>query len=271
MARVVTLGFVIYNHGDDFLERVRMAIESGFEVYIFDNSPKGDFVNDFSANKERIKYFTCGKNLGLGFGISFVCAQAYYENYSSLVFFDQDSIFSLETLNFIESFYLDHPHLEKTHSAVVFSSKDCGKNQSQDFFKDVPLAINSGSLFYLKNLKALNWHSEKYFVDCVDYEFCLRSLRAHLRVGEYSCTPGFDHVSGQADKKYNFLGRSYSMRPYSLSRIIDTSKASLKLILTAAASGNFKFSARIGRLYIIYAVTQTIVRLLNPVDMKRES
>jgi len=175
--------------------------------------------------------------------MSSICAQAYHDNYSSLVFFDQDSVFDENTLNFIERFYLNHSELEISHSVIIFSAKDNEENQEGCCFRDVLLAINSGSLFYLKNLKLLNWHSEKYFVDCVDYDFCLRSKRAGFKIGEYSCAPNFDHSTEQADKIYRLLGRNYSMRVYPLSRIVDTSRASIKLIVNSSVGVDLKFAA----------------------------
>jgi len=261
MTRQIALGFVIYRPEVSLLSRVQRAIESGFDVYIFDNSPQQALVRSFCAEQERAHYFTCGKNLGLGFGISFVCAQAFYQNHSALLFFDQDSIFKEETLNFIEDYYLRHPELEPTHSAVAFDAS--GSDRRQDCFENVALVINSGSLFFLQNLAILNWHNENYFVDGVDYEFCLRSKVNGFKIGKYSCTPGFDHSSEQADKKYKIFGRTYAMRAYSLARILDVSKSGLKLILTATFDREIKFAVSVARLWLIYLAVQGLVRFMS--------
>lgn len=243
-----------------------MAIEFGFDVYVFDNSPERQSLGSFTDGAGKIKYLTSGKNHGLGLGVSSVCAQAYYENHSALVFFDQDSIFNEKTLSFIEKFYVGHPELGGTHSAVVFNASRGGQDQDRDCFKDVSLAINSGSLFYLDNLKTLNWHNESYFVDGVDYEFCLRSSLSGFRVGEYSCTPGFDHAAEQPDQRYDIFGKKYAMRVYAFSRILDVSVSSFKLILSALLGGAIKFAFRIMHLWIIYMGVQMLVRLLNLID-----
>ncbi len=266
MTRSIALGFVIYNPEDSFLSRVQMMIKSGFDVYVFDNSPERRRLESFADGEGKIKYLTCGKNHGLGLGISSVCAQAYYENHSALVFFDQDTIFNEETLSFIEKFYVGLPELGGTHSVVVFNASRYGRDQEWDCFKDVPLAINSGSLFYLNNLKILNWHNESYFVDGVDYEFCLRSSLRGFRIGEYSCTPGFDHSTEQPDQKYHIFGKKYSMREYSFSRILDVSISSLRLVFSALIGWAIRFAFKIARLWIIYLAVQMLVRLLNLID-----
>jgi rhamnosyltransferase len=263
VTRALALGFVIYRPEASLLDRVQRAAEAGFEVYIFDNSPQQELVRNICSGKQRVHYFTCGKNLGLGVGVSFVCAQAYYQSHTTLLFFDQDTNFSEETLDFIESFYLNRPELQSTHSAVAFDASSFGKAEPRECFKKVPLVINSGSMFFLKNVMTIGWHSEKYFVDGVDYEFCLRSKIRGFQIGKFSCTPGFDHSSEQADREYQIFGKSYAMRAYSLSRIVDVAKSSLKLIFAATIGGEFKFASNIVRLWAIYLVVQILVRFLN--------
>lgn len=266
MIRPIALGFVIFNPEDSFLPRVKKMLESGVDVYVFDNSPDKRIFKGFSGGVGRLHYLTCGKNRGLGLGISSICAHAYYDNYSAMVFFDQDSIFDGATMNFIEKFYVEHPELAVTHSAVVFKATKAAQDPRECCVKDVALAINSGSLFYLNNLKALNWHSDGYFVDGVDYEFCLRSSLHGFRIGEYSGAPGFDHSAEQPDEEYSIFGRVYSMREYSFRRIIDVSTSSIKLTFSALIGGKMDFSIRIMRLWVAYLVTQVMVRFMKPID-----
>lgn len=243
-----------------------MALESGFDAYVFDNTPEQRSVDELANLPGKLKYVTCGKNHGLGLGIQYICAQAYYDGHKALVFFDQDSVFEEGTLNFIEQFYVEHPGLERTYSAVVFNAINTWE-EAGNCFKDVELAINSGSLFYLNNLKTLGWHNDSYFVDGVDYEFCLRSSLNGFRLAEYSCTPGFDHATEQPDQKYRFLGKTYAMRAYAFSRIKDVTVSSFRLIFSALIGGEINFSYRIMRHWIVFMGMQTLVRILRPIDM----
>ena len=40
---------------------------------------------------------------------------------------------------------------------------------------DVKLLRNSGIIFLLDHLKHINWFDTSFFVDGVDYDFCLRA------------------------------------------------------------------------------------------------
>lgn len=263
--RNIVVGFVIYRPGNNFLERLARTVADGFKVYIFDNSPEESNVRDFCLTRNEIRYLTVGKNVGLGFGISSTCAQAYYENNLALIFFDQDTVFQSETLGFIESYHMNHETLDVTYSAVVFNAVRCNISEDAKCFQDVNVAINSGSLFFLKNLKHIGWHNETYFVDGVDYEFCLNSKKHGFKIGKFMCTPGFDHLTEQADKEYRLFGKTAVLRVYPISRILDTIKSSCKLILSALFSFELSFAAMILKFISVYIFVQLISRFLKPV------
>jgi rhamnosyltransferase len=271
MLRKIAIGFVIYDANFYQLNRVHDASRSGFPVYVYDNSPEKINSQEFAKNRGNVAYLTCGKNVGLGLGMASVCAQAYYDGHSALLFFDQDTIFKSDTLSFIEEFYINHSDLSTKYSAITFNEKKFKSltNINNEHLHNVLLVINSGSLFFLENLKKLNWHNKKYFVDCVDYEFCLNSKISGFEIGEFSFTPGLDHSSEQDDTGYRIFGRIYSMRAYSITRIYDTCSASLKLMLKSIATGQIKFFLVIFRLLVIYVATQLFVRIFGWIFTKR--
>lgn len=259
----ISLGFVIYKAELTLVDRIKLASSLGFKCYIFDNSPAEQVFNKIFNNRLNCRYITAGKNVGLGFGISSVCGQAYYEGSDALLFFDQDTVYDASTLDFIDDFYTERKSLEDVYSSVVFNAKNINAKQYQFEVKDVLLTISSGSLFFLKRLKDINWHNQTYFVDCVDYEFCLNSNNHGLKVGECSTTPGFDHISEQADSEYYIFGKKRMMRKYSFSRIKGTTTASLRLFLTSITTLNPKFAYAILRSLGIYLYFQFLVRILN--------
>jgi rhamnosyltransferase len=115
------------------------------------------------------------------------------------------------------------------------------------------------------NLKTIGWHNETYFVDGVDYEFCLISKRRGFKIGKFMCTPGFDHSIEQADKKYRIFFKTYTLRAYPLSRVFDVIKSSSKLLASSLFFLEFKFAAMILKFVTVFMVVQLISRLLRPV------
>ncbi len=263
--RKIVVGFIVYKPENGFIERLHRTISDGFNVYVFDNSPSDPSVRDFCLREEKVEYLTLDKNVGLGLGMRSVCTQAYYEGNSALIFFDQDTVFQSETLDFIENYYVRHLGLDATYSAIVFGAGSSIVAGEVDCFQDVRVAINSGSLFFLKNLKRLGWHNEKYFVDGVDYEFCLNSKRNGMKIGRFMCTPGFDHTTEQADEKYKIFQKTYAFRVYPMFRVVDVVKSSFKLIFSALFSLEFKFAGIILKFLSVFMVFQLLSRILKPV------
>jgi len=273
MNRKIAIGVVTYKPNMNLTLRLQNAVDFGFSVYIFDNSPEDKLVREFCKkfNGDVVRYITCGKNVGLGFGISSVCAQAYYDSYPALIFFDQDTVFDCSTLDFIEDFYINNANMASHYSAIVFNSKnsDDANIGGKPPLKDVLLAISSGSLYFLENLNKLHWHNETYFVDCVDYEFCLKSNNNNFKIGECSVTPSFDHKSEQPDFQYIILGKERLLRKYSTHRIFDAMSASVRLLFSSIRARNFLFSYAIIRSLAIYINFQFLVRLMNVFKSKK--
>lgn len=268
MNRDIALGVVTYKPDRTLIRRLQLAIEHGYSVYVFDNSPEDGLIREFCRQwrSAGATYLTCGKNVGLGFGISSVCAHAFYDAHFALLFFDQDTIFDGSTLQFVADFYAHHTCLAASHSAVWFNAKRLtGGTVAGDQFayRDVLLSINSGSLFFLENVKKLDWMNEKYFVDCVDYEFCLRSSNRNYKIAECSTTTGFDHQTEQADVQRTVFGKMRQLRKYPPRRVFDTTRASLHLLVSALVGMNWLFAVAITRSLAGYLFWQVAARVLN--------
>lgn len=264
------IGIVVYNSTPALLSRLAQALERGYSLYIFDNSPERAEVRSFCKHNSRCNYFTCGKNIGLGFGISTLCAHAYYDSFPSLLFFDQDTVFNSKTLNYIGEFLRHNSSSTNLYSAFVFNNKSGNRCGSNDYgFSNVLMAINSGSLFLLDNVKKMNWHNHTYFVDGVDYEFCLNSHNMGFKIGECTVAPGFDHQSEQDDMEYLMLGKRRMMRPYKVSRIADAIGAGGRIMFTSIRTQNPKFFNAIFILLAKYLLSQFLVRFHTPITTRK--
>ena len=222
------VGLVIYHPDESLLKRVDQMIGVGFKIYVFDNSPSEEKYTQAIKNDANVFYMTAGKNVGLGLSLSTICATAYYHGYQKLLFLDQDTGISTMTLDFIAAYSKSIPvKVQQQYAALVFKSNQT-LNQN---ITDVRLAISSGSLFNLPVLRQIGWHNENYFVDCVDYEFCVRARRCGFKIGVVKNTPDFDHVTEQPDRAINVFGKQLLVRRYSSARINDAIGAYLKLIV----------------------------------------
>jgi len=222
------VGVVIYHPDESLFRRIGQIINFGFSVYVFDNSPDDVKYTKPIKKNPSICYFTAGKNIGLGYSLATLCATAYAHGHKKLLFLDQDTGISGRTLDFIAAYLKTLTNeIQQQYAALVFN----GNPSTNNFITEVRLAISSGSLFNLQVLKQIGWHNEKYFVDCVDYEFCVRARRCGFKVGVVKNTPDFDHVTEQPDQVINVFGKQLLVRRYSAVRIKDAISAYLKLIV----------------------------------------
>ena len=268
MVSDIAIGTITFHPSPSVLQRLIRTLADGYKIYLFDNSPEDDSIRNFIKThdeySDRFVYLTAGRNCGLGFGLASICAQAYYDSFKVLLFFDQDTGFSLETLKYVERFHHENVEKEKSYSAIVFNALQLDAGQTDEWHvQDVRLAINSGSLFILENCRKFNWHNPRYFVDCVDYEFCLSSSNAGFKIGEVSTTPGFDHTTEQGDEPVRLFGHVYPMRAYRMSRIWDSFSASIRLMGTSLRTGNLTYFGVIGSALVKYLFVQTYIRLLR--------
>jgi len=262
----LAIGIIIYKPPITLLERLKLSCSQGYKVYLFDNSPEDSLIRNFLTDDPEtsrfIEYITIGTNAGLGVGLARLCSKAYDDGNDALLFFDQDTVYTSLTLNYIYSFSLRNITRMKPYSSIGFLSSDREPCLAEtDSIVDVVLSMNSGSLFLLENVKTMNWHNTKNFVDCVDYDFSLDSLLHCYKLGTHLFTPGFDHSSEQGNRHFMILGKVYPMRPYPLSRIWDFVKTANKLIFRSFFHGQFLFFIAITSSYIKYLFIQIYVRI----------
>jgi len=256
------LGFVTFHPDPGFYDRVALACSNGFQVFVFDNAPAAtdhSFMNQ--QERRNLHYMTAGNNLGLGVGLSALCASAYARGCEYLLFFDQDTRFTMETLDYAKTFLQRQvAQVKESHAAVVLQAPSGNADDHRPI--DTLLAISSGMLFLLHNVARIGWHNPKYFVDGVDYEFCLRARSRNFRIAICSGAPGFDHVTDQADTTRTVFGRQMRLRKYRFSRVADSLWAYVRLTITSLGRGDLRGTYAVVRSMGIFIVGQCLAWIL---------
>ncbi len=265
MAPVPAIGFITFNPDPGFYERVALVIRENLPVFIFDNSPSSTNVDRLRALSDAsvgqpLRYFTSGKNAGLGFGLASLCATAKAYGFQELLFFDQDTRFTSETLSHVRAFETQNmAALRQTYAAIVFQGPDA--RLAANTLHDTLLAISSGMLIVLENARRMGWHDHSYFVDGVDYEFCLNARARGLRIGIHAGTPGFDHQAEQPDVPRRFLGRVWRLRKYAGSRVLDSLSAYFRLGIRSVRQLDATAFVAITRSALIFLLGQLLARV----------
>ena len=254
------IGLILFYPEQSLLKKIDQMLELGFQVYVFDNSPFEGSCSRAIQNRQRIVYMTAGKNVGIGYSLSTICATAYAHGYQRLLFLDQDTGISQQTLEFIGAYSKSLPlDSDRQYALLGFSGDPAADHTVQE----VRFAISSGSLFFLQVLEHVGWHNEKYFVDCVDYELCLRARRFGFSIGLVKNTPDFDHFTEQPDREIKFLGKRLLVRRYSSPRIKDALSAYIKLMFGGLFKNPLSDTLALAKSMGLYIFGQIVSRFIQ--------
>ena len=267
------IAIVLYNPPNSAIERILNFLTKGLVFYIFDNSKTKNEILSHSDNSN-LSYYSFEKNFGLSYSINYICEKAIQDNNKNLLFFDQDTIFKIESLTYIHNFLVDKENDNSGFFGDVLSVNFRDSESSQNdiniietgifksyFYYSVYFNINSGTLYFLDHFKKFKWFEEQYFVDGVDYSLSLNTIINNLHNIVIVNVPGLNHKDEQGDSEIQFLGRKISGRAYPLSRNYDFLKSHMQLLLKSLKIKSFKPKLFIIRAMFSYSASQFIFRV----------
>lgn len=236
------IAIVLYNPSNSTIDRILYFLDKGITFYIFDNS-KVSNETLLNFNNSNLSYYTVNENLGLSYSINYLCEKALESKFKSLLFFDQDTIFKIETLNYINYFLIRSESLNTdffdTVLSVNFRDSDSTQNNlniietgvvNDYLYYNVYFNINSGTLYFLDKFKSFEWFEKKYFVDGVDYSLSLNTVINQFKNIVITNVPGLNHKDEQGDSVIVLFGKEISGRAYPLNRNIDFISSHVRLL-----------------------------------------
>ncbi len=266
--KIFAVGFCIYNPEAKFFSRLEDLKALKKVTYIYDNSPVAVFDKGIRSYSNR--YYHDSLNSGLGIGLNWILREAFLDGYKYLIYFDQDTIFTKNTISFIDSFLKFNQFPENFSSIQILSKSLCGLYHPViDGLKKAPLLtttflqINSGSIFNLPIMNSIGFHDKSFFIDCVDYSHCLNSAIYKYSLGSLSGVPDFDHDSELGYVYYSLFGKSKGVRKYNFLRIFDYSSSILRLSFKALFHFQFYYFILFVKLFFLYISDQIFVRFFT--------
>jgi rhamnosyltransferase len=221
---------ILYNPEINAVNNISNAIENGFEVYVYNNKIDAKIL-DLISNLKNVNLIGNGINVGLG--------QAFFEfenlfinsNFESFIYFDQDTIVQSSAW-FNIKLSINKNSKNKNQSLLFFTSNNRIKSNPV-------MIINSGSYFTKELIKLNGLHNNLIFLECIDYEYCLRLRENNLKI-QTVYIQGIDHNSLQEKNEIKLFSRSISFRYYGNKRIKEFNKEILKLIIRSIVIIDYK-------------------------------
>lgn len=263
------IGIVLYQPTRQIIERIKEVSKTEYKFIIFDNS---NYINQEINNLQNIFYFHSSVNIGLSGGIDYIINIAIKQDYPTLLNFDQDTFFTINTLNFIKSVYTEYITKNKLpNNLIAIGFRDYtnprkytseGNRINKNFF-DVDFTINSGSLYLLDHYHKFVWFRRDFFVDGLDYYFCIQANKNGYCIMEHYETPDLNHTIEQGDSNLKIFKFIIKGRKYSLKRNFDFLKSHLKLLWLTIINLQPKHFSFIIKSLVFYLTTQILFNNKN--------
>jgi len=249
----LVVGIVTYNPDIQTLQRIKMLLDNGFDFLVVDNTP-GD---DFWPMQLRSRVIRDGKNWGLGFGLKKLGEWAVNQKYTHLLYFDQDVIFTVDSLAWICRWYGHHQPKESV-GLIWFNYQNKGLI-SPEFSEPytINLAISAGSFINLKALDAIGGHTDRWFLEGIDYDFCFRLVQNEYHLLGVDHCPGIDYLANQPGViRIDNMGNSHLLRIQPMKRLWNFWSVLLDLTWRALWDGPRKYAYIFSRNILTYGYDQ---------------
>jgi len=187
---------VTYCPDSEFISRLESIRSVASTVYIVDNG-SGELLPQIEA--QGVVIFRNKENRGIASALNRGAEWAIAQGFCWVLLFDQDTLPSPNLLREITNAYEEYPR--KSRLAMI-GSHFGGEYQStytNQKWKEVSTVINSGTLLSLGAFSIIGEFREDFFLDCVDFDYCLRAHRKGFDVIELT-SQVMKHSIGRASQ-----------------------------------------------------------------------
>jgi len=191
---------VSYFPEGDFLSRLRQIRSQVAQLAVVDNASSDKTVNLLEAAQAElgITVIRNPANLGIATALNQGTRWAMEKGYAWCLLFDQDTTPAPGMLQTLIRAYNEFPH--KDRLAVLGSNYRGSQSaavcvQKTQSWIEQKTVITSGSLVSLAALECIGPFRDEFFIDCVDFDFCLRARSMGFEVVEV-IEPVMEHFIG---------------------------------------------------------------------------
>lgn len=189
--------------------------------------------------------FGNSENIGISKAFNEVMSFAKRQDYDYVMFLDQDTRVDLGQVKKVLPNYLNKVN-QATTAVIYLRTSMLGERPYGNFI------TNSGALFSVYHFKKLGGFNEKYEVDGLDYEFCVRIWRNNLKVMNVPLLKYFDHISLQEGRSIRFCGRQIFLRRYSNRRYKEMQSFYMDLLKSCWTERESRLLFIVARSFLIF-------------------
>ena len=213
---------VAYNpEKEEILKNIETYVSDLDVLYIVDNSKKSN--EKMFENLNNVKYIANNDNLGISAALNIGARMAIHEGHSWLLTMDQDSSFENKAIFKMKAYIKFANEIgEKLGIVSPFHLTARTEGVHLNGIGYPLLVMTSGNLVNLEAYKEVSGFPEWYFIDCVDFDFCLHLRKKGYEIAQVN-TAILQHELGDTVKRkigkkvfyldnHNYIRRYYVVR-----------------------------------------------------------
>lgn len=255
--------FVLYNPTESLYDRIELLLNKGQIVWVYQNSQISEKVKKKIISSGLCRVYGDCSNDGLGVALAVLAEDALNSNYAYMINFDQDTLFTVDTIDSLNTDFL-RSAFESDYATIQVADKELmsqinAKEHCGIFEKY--LTINSGSIFDLRKMSLIGFHDRSFFVDGVDYEYSFRCRSSGYRCGVIGSIPDIDHRSEQGNFAIKLFGKTLILRNYPLERVKDYNRAMFRLLVKSFYKMDLVFALLFLKHLLVYNSLAIVAKL----------
>lgn len=197
---------ILYNFNNEVIENIKTYEKYVDEVILIDNSDSNVYYNKYKDALSKYTYISMGENLGIAKALNEGMKYSIEKKYDWCITFDQDTALKSNIIEIYKK-YID---MNCVSNAIIYSPLyDFDRKKLKRFsgIREVDYVMQSANLVNLKEFMNLGMFKEDFFIDVVDYEFCLRARKNGYKV--ISCGEAIVEHNPGITKKIKLLNIKY--------------------------------------------------------------
>lgn len=180
---------ITYRPDKSLLENLSALRQQIRAVYVVDNTPEHESNNCLSVAEQRaFVVIRNRRNLGIATALNIGIRRAIEDGFMWVATFDQDSAITPGYFESMFAAYEKCPFRDQVPliaPELCYSEADCERKRGQNYgplYTLTRTAMTSGSLIRTDIFAREGFYDESFFMDYVDYEFCLRLWKRGWRI-----------------------------------------------------------------------------------------
>ena len=197
---------VAYNPDKEILDNINSYIDDVDKLYVVDNSEYDN--SSMFKDLVKVEYIANMENLGIATALNIAAKKSINEGYNWLLTMDQDSHFDDHAINDMKA-YIEFSSKTKEKLGIVSPFHLTPRSEDIINFNIIsyPIVVmTSGNLVNLDAYQDIGGFVDWYFIDCVDFDFCLSMKKNGYEIVQINSAI-LNHQLGDT-KKRKFLGKT---------------------------------------------------------------